>query len=106
MRWTGNVGRTFGQLLLALGIIAAVLGVVALAASAYLVGKAADNREAAQDIGDMLEGLVPAGLALLAGGVLGIVLAILVLGLARGLRDRQRTASGTVPSPAGPNVPE
>lgn len=104
MRWTGNVGRTFGQLLLALGIIAAVLGVVALAASAYLVGKATDNQEVAQDIGDLLQGLVPAGLALLAGGVLGIVLAIVVLGMARGLRDRsQRKAAETAPA-AGPGA--
>lgn len=102
MQWTGNIGRTFGQVLLAIGIIALVLGILGLLTGAFLVGKAADNPEVANDVGDVLEVLVLGGAALVAGGTLAVVLAIVVLGMARALRERLQRRLAKAAGPALP----
>lgn len=94
MQWTGNIGRTFGQVLLAVGIMAFVLGLVGLLIGAWLVDSATEEPQAAQDIGDVLEVIVPWSLLLLPLGAVGVVAGIVILGVARGLRERlqRRTA--------------
>lgn len=99
MQWTGNVGRTIGQALLALGIIAVVLGILGLVMGAYLVGKATDNPEFADEVGDVLQVLVLGGIAFVAGGTLAVVVAVIVLGVARSLRERLQRS---LPAPAEP----
>lgn len=98
LTWTGNIGRTVGHILLALGIIALVLGVLGLASGVYVLGKAADNPQFASDsdVGDILGFFVQGGLALVASGTLAVVVSLIVLGVARALRERlQRTLAAT-----------
>lgn len=103
MRWTGNVGRTVGHVLLALGIIAVVLGVLGLLAGAILLGNAMEDPAVrGSDVGDVLEALVLGGMGLVAAGTVGIVLALVVLGAARAVRDRAaRSVPATDAAPTG-----
>lgn len=88
MQWTGNIGRTIGQVILALGIMAFVLGVTSLLIGAWLVDSATEEPRAADDVGDVLAFVVPWSVALLGMGVLGVTLAIIILGAARAVRER------------------
>ena len=105
MPLTGNVARTLGQVLLAVGAIAVVLGLLGLAFGAVLVRDAAANQsEAYQELGDVLEVLVLGGLTLVGAGTLALVVGIVLIGVGRALRDRlerQRLAASPG-SGAGP----
>lgn len=102
MQWTGNVARTFGQVLLALGIIACTLGILGLLIGGLIVRDAASDPMARnEDVGDVLEGLVLGGMALTVSGTAAIVVALVLLGVARSLRERlQRRAPVAVPAVA------
>ena len=95
MPFTGNIPRTLGQMLLALGAIAVALGLLGLVLSAMLVKEAADNPEfRGGDAGDLFEGLVVGGIGFLAGGTVAVLVGIALIGLGRGLRERlQRQAT-------------
>lgn len=99
MNWTGNVGRTFGQVLLALGIISLVLGILGLVFGGLVLrDSVADAQGPDGDVGDVLEALVLGGMALSAAGTAAVVLAIVVLGFARALRDRHQRRLAAAPS--------
>ena len=104
MQWTGNVGRTIGHLLLALGIIALALGILGLVFGGLVFRDAvSDPRMQDGDVGEVMEGLVLGGMALSAAGTTAVVLAIIVLGAARALRERferrQAAAAANPPAP-------
>ena len=106
MPLTGNVPRTFGHILLALGIIAVVLGIVGFILGGIVIDSATDNPEFREDAGDMLEALVLGGVTLVASGTVAIVVALVLMGVGRALRERlaRRSAvpaAGTATAPAG-----
>ena len=99
MQWTGNVARTTGQVLLALGIIACTLGILGLLIGGLIVKDAANDPTARNgDVGDVLEVLVLGGLSFTVGGTLAIVLALVLLGVARSLRERLQRRLGAGPA--------
>jgi hypothetical protein len=106
MQWTGNVGRTVGQVLLALGIIALVLGILGLLTGVFVLGKAADNPEMQDGVGEILEPLVMGGMALVGFGTVAVVGAIIILGVARALRERLARQLAAARPPVIPGAPD
>ena len=88
MPLTGNIPRTFGHILLALGIIAVVLGIVGFLLGGIVVDSATDNPEFREDAGDMIEALVLGGMVLVSSGTAAIIVGLILMGIARGLRER------------------
>lgn len=107
MQWTGNVARTVGQVLLALGIIACTLGILGLLIGGLIVRDAASDPMARNsDVGDVLEALVLGGLAFTVAGTAAIVVALVLLGVARSLRERLQRRSTPVGAVGGEKAAE
>lgn len=103
MEWTGNIGRTAGHVLLALDIVSCALGIGGLFIGGLIVKDAADgSAPPGDDVGEVVEFLVLGGLSFTAGGTVAIVVALIVLGAARALRERlqRRLASNGLPGNA------
>jgi hypothetical protein len=99
MQWTGNVARTVGQILLAVGIIACTLGILGLLLGGLIVKDAAsDPRARNGDVGEVVEFLVVGGLGFTVAGTVAIVASLVVLGVARSLRERLMRRMVAVPA--------